>query len=349
MGEQFLRSDGGPPPGEGKGEFLTTHHPTPLTQPDQGAMAVVRERASRVLRPAGALQRLDEVAVWLAGWQRTTRPGVETPACVVFAADHGVAAHGVSAYPATVTGAMVAALGVGVATASAMASVLGVSLHVVDVGVGRPTGDISVEPALDPVRFDECWERGRASVKVLSGCDLLIVGEMGIGNTTAAAAVCAALFGGDAETWTGRGTGVDGPALERKKAAVDAARIRVGRASPLEILREVGGSELVAIAAAVAEARHRSIPVVLDGFVVAAACAALDMEQPGALDHVIAGHCSAEPGHRTVLDKLGKPPLLDLGLRLGEASGALAAVPLIRLAAACVTDVATFEEWGLEG
>jgi len=318
-----------------------------LTTPDAGAEAAVRARAEQVLRPLGALQRLDDIAIWLAGWQRTSSPHVESVDCIVFAADHGVASTGVSAYPQEVTGAMLRALREGVATASVMCSVLGIELSVVDVGVGRPTGDITTEPAMSPARFEECWLRGAESVSRLQHPDLLVVGEMGIGNTTTAAAVSAALFGGSAETWVGLGTGVTGSALEKKKAAVDTAVRRVGHAEPMEVLRQIGGSELVAIAGAVMEARAQSIPVVLDGFVVTSACAVLESARGGALAHTVAGHCSSEPGHRLLLDKLGKPPILDLSMRLGEASGALAAVPLIRLAASCVTDVATLDEWGL--
>jgi nicotinate-nucleotide--dimethylbenzimidazole phosphoribosyltransferase len=213
--------------------------------------------------------------------------------------------------------------------------------------VGRPTANLLHEPALSEARFRRCLEDGRRAVRELEA-DLLVLGEMGIANTTAAAAVCATLFGGRAEEWTGRGTGVDDAGFARKVAVVEAARRRVGDgAGPLEVLRQVGGLELVAIAGAAVEARLRSMPVVLDGFVVTAAVAPLEVARPGALDHCIAGHCSGEPGHRLLLDKLGQAPLLDLGLRLGEGSGALAAVPLVRLAAACVTDVATFSEWGL--
>jgi nicotinate-nucleotide--dimethylbenzimidazole phosphoribosyltransferase len=318
-----------------------------LPSADFEAESLVRERAAQVLRPQGALNRLDEIAIWLAGWQRTSTPRVDVVSCLVFAGDHGVAAGGVSAYPPAVTAAMFRALDQGVATASVMCAALGAELTVVDVGVGRPTGDITVEPALDPERFEECWAAGTAAVAARAETDLLVLGEMGIGNTTVAAAICAALFGGDAEMWTGLGTGIDGETLERKKAAVDAARRRVEGADPLDVLRQAGGSELVAIAGAVTAARARSIPVVLDGFVVSSACAPLEVARPGFLDHTIAGHCSAEPGHRLLLEKLGKTPILDLGMRLGEASGALAAVPLIGLAARCVTDVATFDEWGL--
>jgi nicotinate-nucleotide--dimethylbenzimidazole phosphoribosyltransferase len=318
-----------------------------LPDPDRTAMDAVRERVAGVLRPEGALSRLDEIAVWLAGWQRTARPRVEAPVAVVFVADHGVVDEGVSAYPSAVTGAMFRALRDGVATAAAMSRVVGARLAVVDVGVGRPTGNLAREPALTESRSNEAFESGRNAVADLA-TDLLVVGEMGIGNTTAASAVCAALFGGPAEEWTGRGTGIDDETFARKAAVVETARRRIGDlAEPLEVLREVGGSELAAIAGAMLEARLRSIPVVLDGFVSTAAAVPLEVARTGALDHCIAGHCSGEPGHRLVLEKLGKDPLLDLGLRLGEGSGALAAVPLVRLAAASVTDVATFQERGL--
>jgi nicotinate-nucleotide--dimethylbenzimidazole phosphoribosyltransferase len=315
--------------------------------PDDASRRAVASRAARVLRPAGALSRLDEVAAWLAAWQRTTRPRVEQPLAIVFVGDHGVAARGVSAYPAEVTEAMLRALREGVATAATMARGVGAEIRVVDTGVGRPTGDITVEPALTDERFVGCFEAGREAVASAT-CDLLVAGEMGIGNTTPAAAVAASLYGGPAEVWTGRGTGIDDETWSRKVAAVEAARARVEPgAGPVEILRQCGGSELAGICGAIAEARARSIPVVLDGFVVTAAAAPLDVVAPGALDHCVAGHRSPEPGHSLLLEKLGKEPLLDLGMRLGEASGALAAVPLVRLAAAAVVDVATFEEWGL--
>ena len=318
-----------------------------LPAPDQQAADAVRDRAAQVLRPTGALARLDEVAVWLASWQRSTRPRVDRPAVAVFVGDHGVTDEGVSAYPSAVTAEMLRALRTGAATASVMARELGAQLEVVDVGVGRPTGNLRREPALDETRFRECFETGREIVAGLDA-DLVVFGEMGIGNTTPAAAVCAALFGGPAEEWTGRGTGIDERTWAVKVAVVEDARGRLPEdCPPFEILRQLGGAELAAVAGGVAEARRRSLPVVLDGFVVTAAVAALEVERSGVLDHCIAGHCSGEPGHRLLLDKLGKPPLVDLGLRLGEGSGALAALPLVRLAAACVTDVATFDEWGL--
>ena len=304
----------------------------------------VRERAERSLRPQGAFARLDSIAVWLAEWQRTERPHVDAPALVVFAGDHGVVDEGVTPYPSSVTAEIVRALDVGQATAAVMAREVGAALSVVEAGVAD---NIVHGPALTRERFDACWELGRTAVADLD-TDLLAVGEVGIGNTTAAAAVAAALCGGPVEGWVGRGSGVDADGLRRKVTAVERARTRVGTGvAPLEVLREVGGCELVALAAAVMEARRRSIPVLLDGYVTAAAIAPLAAAWPGSLDHCVAAHVSPEPGHARLLAHLGMDPLLDLGLRLGEGTGALAAIPLVRLAVAAVVDVATFEEWGL--
>jgi len=318
---------------------------------DATSRDAVAARAATVLRPTGALARLDEVAVWLASWQRTERPVVERPHAVVFAADHGVAAAGVSAYPTEVTVAMLDALEKGAATSAAMAKALGVVLDVVDVGVARPTGDLRIEPAMDADRFDDAVGAGIDAVDraAAAGADLLVFGEMGIGNTTAAAAVAATLYDEPAADWCGRGTGLDDAGLARKVEAVEACRARVRgvTADPIEILREAGGAELAAIAGATVAARRHSIPVVLDGYVVTAAVAPLASVRADALDHMIAGHRSAEPGHGRLLERLGLEPLLALDLRLGEGTGALAAVTLVRLAAVGVVEVATFQEWGL--
>lgn len=300
-----------------------------------------------MLRPAGALARLDELAGWLAAWQRTHRPAVRRCVAIVFAGDHGVTAEDVSAYPPEVTAAMLDALRSGAATASVLAHSVGVHLEVIDVGVGAPTGNIAVEDALTPERWAASLEVGRATVRDLDA-DLLVLGEMGIGNTTAAAAVCNVVFGGDAELWTGAGTGVAGEALARKVRAVDRARARVcGERSPIEILRRAGGSELAAIAGAALEARLRSVPVLLDGYTVTAAVAPLEVARGGALAHCRAAHRSAEPGHARLLERIGLRPILDLDMRLGEGSGALLAVPIVRAAADAVVDVQTFAEWGL--
>ena len=317
-----------------------------LAGPDRDARDEVAARAATVLRPAGAFARLDVVAAWLAGWQGTATPRVERPHVAVFAADHGVAVEGVSAYPAEVTAAMVEAIRSGVATITVLAREVDATLELFDVGVGRPTGNIRATDAMSVEEFDAAAAAGAAAVESVDA-DLLAVGEIGIGNTTAAAAVAAAVLGGDAGDWVGPGTGVVGAALAHKCDVVQAALDRVGPVEPLEALRRLGGRELAAMAGAVAAARRRRLPVVLDGFIATAAVAPLAVARPGSLDHCIAGHCSAEPGHQRLLETLGLDPLMRLDLRLGEGSGALVAVPTIRMAAAAVVEVATFDEWGL--
>ena len=317
-----------------------------LPEPDPAAATAMRARADDILRPSGALARLDEVAVHIAGWQRTATPSIQRPAGLIFVADHGVAASGeVSAYPTAVTAAMLAAFNQGRATINALARSVGATVSAVDVGAGNPTGDIRYEAAMSEQRFVDVIEIAVAAVAALD-TDLLVLGEMGIGNTTVAAALARAILGGDAGEWVGRGTGVDDHGLARKCQAITAATTRINEISnPIEIMREIGGAELTAMAAAVIAARLRSIPVLLDGYVVAAAVLPLHAARPGALDHCLIGHCSAEPGHRRLLAHLGLEPLLDLHLRLGEGSGAMAAVPLVRAACDAVVEVATFTEW----
>lgn len=319
-----------------------------MAMPDMAAAEQVRRRSQQVLRPRGALRRLDEMAVWLAGWQHTPRPTVDNPLALIFAGDHGVTAEGVSAYPSQVTAAMVEALRSGTATAAVMARHLGVPLQVVDVGVGKPSGNIRVEPALDEAQFARAVERGRATVAGADRADVLVIGEIGIGNTTAAAAMSLGLFGGRAADWVGPGAGLDAAGVIHKTGVVAAAARRVGGADPLEVLRQLGGWELAAMAGAVIEARRRSIPTLLDGFVSTAAVIPLELAHPGYLDHCWPAHLSPEPGHSRLLAALGRAPILDLEMRLGEGSGALAALPLLGLAARSVVEVATFEEAGLE-
>jgi nicotinate-nucleotide--dimethylbenzimidazole phosphoribosyltransferase len=325
-----------------------------MPRADSGASDLVASRAAQVLRPQGALARLDELAAWVAQWHQTSKPALKKPVCVIFGADHGVADAGVSAYPPEVTAAMQQAIESEKATINALGRVIGVPVHFVDVGVGDPTGDITVEAALSTERFIATVEVANHTIAELDA-DLLIVGELGIGNTTAAAAVAAAIVGGRPEDWVGRGTGVDDAALNRKVSAVRAACARVQRgvdgrgvdlaSGPLETLRQVGGAELVAIAAAVVAARHRRLPVLLDGYVTTAAVAPVAAIRADALAHCWAAHCSAEPGHARLLTHLGLAPLLQLEMRLGEGSGAMAAVPLVAMACAAVTEVPTFAEW----
>jgi nicotinate-nucleotide--dimethylbenzimidazole phosphoribosyltransferase len=313
---------------------------------DADAREAVHERAANILRPEGALAWLDEIAAWVAGWQRTSTPSVERPAGLIFAADHGIAAATeVSAYPTGVTRAMLSAYEQGRSTINAFARLAGATVTAVDVGVGDPTNDIRYEAAMSADRFEAVVDVAVSAVDGLE-CDLLVLGEMGIGNTTASAAIAASLAGGETAAWVGRGTGVDDEGLARKRRAVQESVRRIaGVTDPLEILREVGGAEIVAITAATMAARRRSLPVVLDGYVVTAAVLPLNEIDPAALDHCTVGHCSSEPGHRKLLERLDKAPLLDLDMRLGEGSGAMAAVPLIAMACAGITDVPTFAEW----
>jgi nicotinate-nucleotide--dimethylbenzimidazole phosphoribosyltransferase len=319
---------------------------TRLPGRDEVAAAAVHDRAADILRPSGALRWLDEIAEWIAGWQHQAMPRVQRPVGLIFAADHGIAAATkVSAYPTGVTQAMLEAFRQHRSTITTFARLAGAEVTAVDVGVGRPTGDIRYESALSNQRFDEVIDAAVAAVDELD-TDLLVLGEMGIGNTTPSAAVAAALAGGETAAWVGRGTGIDDEGFANKRLAVQEAVRRIaGVTDPLEVLREVGGAELAAIAGAVIAARLRSIPVLLDGYVVTAAALPLVFAHPGALDHCMVGHCSAEPGHRRLLERLGKRPLLDLDMRLGEGSGAMAAVPLVAMACAGITDVPTFAEW----
>lgn len=317
---------------------------TVLPSPDRPARDDVRRRADDILRPTGALSRLDDIAVWMAGWQHSSSPAVERPHGIVFAADHGVALAGVSKYPIEVTKAMLDAFATHRSTITTLARVVGARIEVVDVGVGRPSNDLRNERAVDDDRFDECVTAARRAVDT-SDADVFVFGEMGIGNTTAAAAVAHALYGGTVDDWVGRGTGLDDEGLARKRTAVARGVARTTGLSPLDVLAEVGGLELVAIAAAIVAARQKSVPVILDGYVVGAAAAVLHAIRPDALDHCIAGHCSAEPGHRHLLDRIGLEPLLDLDMRLGEASGAMIAVPIVQMACAALTDVPTFAEF----
>ena len=311
--------------------------------PEADARAVARwaEREARLVKPAGALGRLEDLGRWLAAWQGYPLK-LRRPKVVVFAGNHGVARLGVSAFPAEVTVQMVAAFKQGGAAINQICRAQGIALRVVPLELARPTADFTRAAAMTEAEFARAFAQGGEAVR---NTDLLVLGEMGISNTTAAAAICLALYGGRAVDWVGPGTGVKGAAIERKRRVVAAAIARHRRhlSNPWEIMRRVGGRELAAIAGAVVAARRRRIPVVLDGFVATAAAAALARARPDALDHCVVGHVSAEPGHRRLLAKLGKPPLLDLGMRLGEASGAALAVGLIRAAAACHSGMSTFE------
>ncbi len=317
----------------------------PLGDDAAGARASAREVT--LTKPEGALGRLESLTRWLSIWQGRHPPSAEQIDVVVFAGNHGVAARGVSAFPPSVTAQMVANFESGGAAINQLTALLGASLRVIPVHLRTPTGDLTVEPAMSEPACLDALAVGAAAVSPETG--LLCLGEMGIGNTTAAAALAAGLFGGDGATWAGPGTGVDADGLARKRAAVDAAiaHHRDQLTDPLAALARLGGLELAAIAGAVVAARHRRVPVMLDGFVCTAAAAVVDRLVPGGLDHCLAAHCSAEPGHRRLLQALALEPLLDLDMRLGEASGAALGALLVRAALATHTGMASFAEAGV--
>lgn len=318
-----------------------------LPGPDPQAAEAVRARDGRLTKPPGALGRLEEIVEWLAAWQGRAAPAIERPLVAVFAANHGVVAQGVSAFPASVTQQMVANFLAGGAAINQICKSYGVGLKVYELALERPTADFTVAPAMDEREAAATFAYGMEAIQ--GDIDLLAPGEMGIGNTTSAAAIYAALYGGPASRWTGRGTGVDDAGLSRKNAAIDAALTLHAPhlADPLEILRRLGGREIAAMMGAIAAARLNRIPVVLDGYVACAAAALLHAIAPESIAHCIAGHVSAEGTHRDVLTRLGKRPLLDLDMRLGEGSGAALAIGLIKAALACHRDMATFESAGV--
>jgi len=307
----------------------------------------VAVREAQLTKPPKSLGRLEAIVGWLARWQGRTRPRLDRVDVLVFAGNHGVTAQGVSAFPAEVTVQMVANFSAGGAAINQLARAAGANLKVAALELGRPTADFTTAPAMDAASFLAGVATGHDAVS--PDADLVCLGEMGIGNTTAAAAIAAALFGGGGSRWAGRGTGIDDDGLARKQQVIDAALARHAAVlgDPLAIAAALGGRELAAILGATLAARRRGIPVVLDGFVCTAAAAPLARLADGALDHCLAAHVSAEAGHRALLQELHLDPLLDLGMRLGEASGAALAVPLLRAALACHLGMATFAEAGV--
>ena len=319
--------------------------PGPVASAGEAAAA----REATLTKPPGALGRLEELTQWLCLWQGRHPAKLDRPRVAVFAGNHGVAARGVSAYPAEVTKQMVANFTSGGAAVNQLSLAADAELRVYEMELDNPTADFSTGPAMSEEDCAKAMAYGMMAVE--PGIDALALGEMGIGNTTAAAALCTGLFGGEAELWTGPGTGVAGAALEAKRRAV-AEAVALHRQSardPFDMLRRLGGVELAAIAGAVIAARLGRVPVVLDGFASTAAAAVLYAADRHALDHCVVGHVSTEPGHRRLLEQIAQRPLLDLGMRLGEASGATLAFAVLKAAVACHNDMATFSEAGVSG
>jgi nicotinate-nucleotide--dimethylbenzimidazole phosphoribosyltransferase len=320
-----------------------------LRGPDAAAEAAARARQARLTKPAGSLGRLEEIAIFFAGWQGRERPRIERGRAVVFAGNHGVTVHGVSAFPASVTEQMVANFASGGAAINALSGAAELDLKVVALDLDRPTADFTVAPAMDEAECLAALNAGATAVA--DDLDLIVLGEMGIGNSTAAAALSARSFGGAAQDWTGPGTGIDGRGVARKAAIVEGALAFHASApfSAFETLRRVGGREIAAIAGAVLRARQLGIPVLLDGFICGAAVAPLAADNPAITAHCLAGHGSAEPGHARLLARLGLDPILTLGMRLGEGSGAVVAAGVVRAALAAHGQMATFDEAAISG
>ncbi|EGD60921.1 Nicotinate-nucleotide-dimethylbenzimidazole phosphoribosyltransferase [Novosphingobium nitrogenifigens DSM 19370] len=315
--------------------------------PDAEAREAARARQAELTKPLGSLGQLEDMAVFFAGWQSHARPALTRARAVVFAGNHGFAVHGVSAYPTSVTAQMVANFRAGGAGVNALSGAAGMELAVVELDLDTPTHDFTTAPAMSEAECLAALNAGAASVD--PDLDLFAPGEMGIGNTTAAAAISAHVFGGTGADWIGPGTGLDNDGMARKLAVIDRALAFHADAprTAFETLRRLGGREIAAMAGAILQARRLRIPIMLDGFICCSALAALTQDGAGITDHCLAGHCSAEPGHMRLLGHLGLEPLLRLSLRLGEASGACVAVPLVRSALAAHNEMATFAQAGV--
>lgn len=317
-----------------------------LPDVDNAAREGAAARNGQLTKPPGALGQLEDLAQWYAGWRADPQPKITAPQIIVFAGNHGVAAQGVSAFPPEVTEQMVMNFQHGGAAINQLARVANAQLDVHALELDRPTDDFTKGPAMSEEDVTTALAAGWDAVR--SDADLLVVGEMGIGNTTPAAAIAAALLGGDAGEWTGRGTGVDDAGLSNKTRVVaEGVALHKGQGDGVETLRRLGGRELAAMAGAIARARSLRIPVILDGFICTAAAACLAHTKQGALDHCVAGHLSAEGAHERLLDALGKQPILSLGLRLGEASGGALAIQILKAALECHSGMATFAEAGV--
>ncbi|MBU1173777.1 MAG: nicotinate-nucleotide--dimethylbenzimidazole phosphoribosyltransferase [Alphaproteobacteria bacterium] len=322
---------------------------TLLPEGDEAAVAAVRARNARLTKPEGSLGRLEDLVEHLARWQHRGEPRLDNPMVAIFAGNHGVTKQGVSAFPSEVTQQMVANFTKGGAAVSQLCALHELNLRVFELALDMPTGDITEQAAMDERTAAATLAYGMEAVA--GGPDLLCIGEMGIGNTTIAAALAAALFGGGGADWVGRGTGVDAQGLARKADAVDRALARhaADLDHPLKILARLGGRELAGMLGALIAARHRNIPVIVDGFVATAAAAVAYKVNPAALDHCLFAHVSAEKAHARMLAEMGKTPLLDLGLRLGEGSGAALGAVLVKTALHLHRNMATFEEAAVAG
>lgn len=313
---------------------------------DTAAAEAARARQAELTKPPGSLGRLEDLAVFMAGWQGRARPSLDRVQALVFAGNHGIAAQGVSPYPAEVTAQMVANFQRGGAAINQLCKIAGAELQVVALDLERPTADFTKAMAMDVPDLVAAIQTGKDAVD--PDADAIILGEMGIGNSTVAAALAAATFGGTAEDWVGPGTGADADMQAVKTAVINAGlRRHKGAATAASILGSFGGREQAAICGAVIRARELGIPVILDGFICTAAAGVLVVNDRQALDHCLIGHESAEPGHRRLIAVLKKDPVVTLDMRLGEGTGAAVALMVLRAALECHNGMATFAEAGI--
>ncbi|MBH67505.1 MAG: nicotinate-nucleotide--dimethylbenzimidazole phosphoribosyltransferase [Rhodospirillaceae bacterium] len=320
-----------------------------LPGPNLECSRAAKDHEAELTKPAGALGRLEEMVEWLAAWQGTYPPRLVHPRTAVFAGNHGIVRHNVSAFPGSVTGQMVQNFIAGGAAVNQLCRTFDADLRVYELGLEEPTGDFTQTVAMSDEECVRAMAYGMMSVE--PGLDVLCLGEMGIGNTTSASAVSFALFGGRAEEWVGLGTGISKNTLRKKIAVVEkGCALHTEKADdPLSIFAALGGLELAAIIGAILAARLARVPVILDGFACTTAAAVIFAIQPKAIDHCLVSHCSVEPGHQRLLEKLGKKPLLNLEMRLGEGSGATLALGILRAALDCHLGMATFGSAGIQG
>jgi len=344
-------------------DWLTKHAPTP----DEDAMDRAVTRQTVLTKPRGSLGQLEDLAIALAGLLKTDRPSIDQPHIILFAGDHGITAEGVSAYPSDVTQQMLTNFVTGGAAISVLAREQGTALHVVDVGtlsenfqanvhvdkISHSSANFRQDAALTPDELIHAFQAGRRAVtrSVDAAADFLIFGEMGIGNTSSASAITAALTGRDISQLVGAGTGLDGTRISQKAQILSDClafhNLEAGDGAPLTVLQKVGGHEIAALTGAFISSAQAGVPILVDGFICSAAALAAVRLNPSIRDWMIFSHRSAEPGHAALLEAMDAHPLLDLGLRLGEGSGAALALPLVRMACALHNDMATFDSAGV--
>lgn len=317
----------------------------PLPSFDTEAARAAQARQDSLTKPQGSLGRLEELAVFMAGWRRTSRPSISRAQALIFAGNHGICAQGVNPYPQEVTAQMVANFEGGGASINQLCRVNDAELAVIALDLDRPTADFTQGPAMSEAETIDAMNRGAAAVD--KGADVVILGEMGIGNSTIAAALTSALFGGTPSDWVGPGTGSDAEGLARKINAIERGLALHGGQPALETLARLGGREQAALCGAILAARMAHIPVILDGFICTAAAAVLYAADPKLLDHCLVGHASAEPGHRRLLAAIHQRAVLEFDMRLGEGSGAALALGILRSALECHNGMATFGEAGV--